>query len=161
DAIYTPFAQTPFIFAYAFVRTSLPPGNAVAAVRRAIGDVDPRLASSRIVAMADLVADSVAGPRFDLSRVSAFAFLALALAAVGTYGVVSYGVAQRTREIALRLALGAHPTRMLASVVGQGLLLAGMGVTLGLVGSFLSARLIEGMLYGVTSADPATLVAAA
>jgi len=161
DAIYTPFAQTPFIFAYAFVRTSLPQGHAVAAVRRAIGEVDPRLASSRIVAMADLVAGSVAGPRFHLSLLSAFAFLSLALAAVGTYGVVSYGVAQRTREIALRMALGAHPTRMLASVVGQGLVLAGTGVALGLLGSFAAARLMEGMLYGVTPGDPATLAAAA
>jgi predicted permease len=160
-AIYTPFAQTPFIFAYAFVRTSLAQGDAVAAVRRAIGEVDPRLASSRVIAMDDLVAGTVAGPRFHLSLLSAFAFLALALAAVGTYGVVSYGVAQRTREIALRMALGAHPTRMLASVVGQGLGLAGAGVVLGLIGSFAAARLMEGMLYGVTPADPVTLAAVA
>lgn len=72
----------------------------------------------------------------------------------------TYGVAQRTREIALRMALGAHPTRMLASVVGQGLRLAGAGVALGLLGSFAAARLMEGMLYGVTPADPATLAAA-
>jgi putative ABC transport system permease protein len=160
-AIYTPFAQTPFIFAYAFVRNALPEGAAVDAIRRAIGDVDPRLASSRVIAMADLVAGTVAGPRFNLTLLSAFAFLALALAAVGTYGVVSYGVAQRTREIGLRMALGARPSQVLASVVGQGLGLAAAGVALGLAGSFAAARLMEGLLYGVTATDPAALAGAA
>lgn len=160
-AIYTPFAQTPFLFAFAFVRTALPVGTAAEATRRAIGDVDPRMASTRVVNMADVVAGTVAQPRFQLSLISAFALLALALAGVGTYGVVSYGVAQRTREIGLRMALGARPSQVLASVVRHGLGLAAGGVALGLVGSFATARLVERMLYRVGPRDPVALAGAA
>jgi predicted permease len=161
DTIYTPFAQTPFVFAYAFVRTALTEAAAESAIRGAIADVDPRLASARIVSMPDLVAGAVAAPRFQLTLLSAFGLLALALGAVGTYGVVSCAVAQRTREIGLRMALGARPSQVLASVVGQGLGLAVSGVALGLAGALVAARLMSGMLYGVTPTDPLALAGAA
>ena len=90
-----------------------------------------------------------------------FAFLALVLAAVGTYGVIAYGVVQRTREIGVRLALGAQPGQVVGAVVGQGLGLACVGVGLGLAGAWGATRVLTGMLFEVTPTDPATLGAGA
>jgi ABC-type antimicrobial peptide transport system permease subunit len=91
---------------------------------------------------------------------SAFAALALVLAIVGIYGVMSYSVSQRTREIGVRLALGARPRELIAMVVRRGMMLAAIGVTLGLVGAIAATRLMTDLLFGVTPTDPATLGAA-
>jgi putative ABC transport system permease protein len=160
-AIYTPFAQTPFIFSYPMVRTRFSPQGAVESIRQALRQVDPRLAAARIAPMSELVAGSVAQPRFNLLLLSSFAALALVLSAVGTYGVIAYGVVQRTREIGVRLALGARPGQVVTAVVRQGLGLAALGVTLGLGCAWASTRLLAGLLFGVTPTDPLTLAAGA
>jgi putative ABC transport system permease protein len=160
-AIYTPFAQTPFLFSFPMVRTRLPARAAAESIRRALTQVDPRLASARIAPMSDLVAGSLAEPRFNMLLLSGFAFLALVLAAVGTYGVIAYGVVQRTREIGVRLALGAQPGQVVGAVVGQGLGLACVGVGLGLAGAWGATRVLTGLLFEVTPTDPATLGAGA
>ncbi len=160
-AIYTPFAQTPFLFSFPMVRTRGEARLTGEAVRRALAEVDPRLATTRVRPMSDLVAGSVARPRFNMLLLSAFALLALALAAVGTYGVIVYGVAQRTREIGVRLALGARPGQVVSAVVRQGLGLAAAGVAAGLLGAWGATRVLAGLLFGVTPTDPATLLGGA
>jgi putative ABC transport system permease protein len=160
-AIYTPFAQTPFLFSFPMVRMRLPPRAAAESIRRALAEVDPRLASARIAPMSDLVSESVAEPRFNMLLLSGFALLALVLAAVGTYGVIAYGVVLRTREIGVRLALGAQPGQVVGAVVGQGLGLACVGVGVGLAGAWGATRVLTGLLFEVTPTDPATLGAGA
>ena len=104
--------------------------------------------------------DSVARQHFDMILLGIFATLALLLASVGLYGLISYSVAQRTHEIGIRLALGAHRSDVLKLVVGQGLKLTLMGVGIGVVAGLALTRLLSGLLYGVKAADPATFIVA-
>jgi len=106
------------------------------------------------------VGDSVARQHFDMILLGIFATLALLLASVGLYGLISYSVAQRTHEIGIRLALGAHRSDVLKLVVGQGLKLTLMGVGIGVVAGLALTRLLSGLLYGVKAADPATFIVA-
>ena len=159
--IFTPFAQTPFPFSYPVVRTRLDPGAAAESIRRTLREVDPLLASARIAPMSELVARSLAERRFSMLLLSGFALLALALAAVGTYGVIAYDVALRTREIGVRLALGAPPARLVAGVVRQGLGLVGLGAGLGLCGAWGATRVLGDLLYELSPSDPATFAAGA
>jgi len=101
--------------------------------------------------MGQLLSTSVAERRFNLTRLAVFAALAVALAAVGIYGVISYNVAQNTREIGIRLALGAQPTDVLKLIPGQGLLLAALRILSGLAGAYALTRLLESLLFGVTA----------
>jgi putative ABC transport system permease protein len=160
-AIYTPFAQTPFPFSFPVVRTRTDPRAAAEPIRRVLADVDPRLASARIAPMSDLVTGSVAERRFSMLLLSGFALLALALAAVGTYGVIAYDVALRTREIGVRLALGAPPSRVVAGVVRQGIGLVGLGAALGLCGAWAATRVLGDLLYELSPNDPATFAVGA
>jgi putative ABC transport system permease protein len=160
-AIYTPFAQTPFPFSFPVVRTRMDPLAAAQSIRRVLGEVDPRLASARIAPMSELVAGSVSERRFSMLLLSGFAALALALAAVGTYGVIAYDVALRTREIGVRLALGAPPRRVVAGVVRQGLRLVGLGAVLGLCGAWAATRVLGDLLYELSPKDPVTFAAGA
>lgn len=111
--------------------------------------------------MEDVVADATAQPRFMLVLLAAFSVVATMLAAVGIYGVVGYAVAQRTREIGVRVAVGAVPRDVLRLVLGEGLRIACIGIVIGAAGALLLMRLMRGVLYGVTPSDPATFVAAA
>jgi putative ABC transport system permease protein len=131
------------------------------AIRRTLSGVDPTLEAAALKAMTDVVAETVAQPRFNVLLLSAFAFLALVLAAVGIYGVISYSVAQRTKEIGIRMALGANRGDVLRLITGDGLRLAAAGVVLGLVGAAASARVLATLLFEVRPTDAITYASAA
>jgi putative ABC transport system permease protein len=111
--------------------------------------------------MAHLVWDSVSRPRFNMLLLSSFAALALALAAVGIYGVISYTVAQRTHEVGIRIALGAKPLDVMRLVIRQGMKPVIIGMAIGLFAAFLASRVLESLLYEVSATDPVTYVAIA
>ena len=158
QTIYTPFQQTPFPWSYVMVRTSSDPSASIASLRSAVGTVDPNITAVNIQTMRQLVSQSVASPRFNATLISAFAALALVLAAVGLYGVISYLVTQHTREIGIRMALGARPGQVFRSVLGRALVLALIGVAVGLAGAFAVTRVLSTMLFGVSPTDPLTFV---
>ena len=124
-------------------------------MRRAIAEADGAAAVAQVRPMGELLDRSVGRQRFAVLLMEIFAGLAMLLAAVGLYGVISYGVARRTREIGIRMALGAGPRDVLAAVVGRGMKLTLVGIAVGLCGSLALTRLLSGMLYGVTATDPA------
>jgi putative ABC transport system permease protein len=157
--IYLPHAQrlegsglVPFV--YFAVRTGVEPETLAAGVRGAIAEADREAAVAQARAMDELLDRSVGRQRFAALLMEIFAGIALVLAAVGLYGVVSYGVARRTREIGIRVALGARPGDVLASVIRAGMRLTLAGLVLGLAGSLTLTRLLAGMLYGVKATDP-------
>ena len=126
----------------------------IAAVRNAVGEIDKDQPISDIKPMNQLLAESVAPQRFNTLLLGIFAFIALALASVGIFGVMNYTVTQRTHEIGIRLALGAQTTDVLRLIVTQGMMLALIGVGIGLAGSFATTRLMRSLLYGVSATDP-------
>jgi ABC-type antimicrobial peptide transport system permease subunit len=111
--------------------------------------------------LTDTVSRTTAEQRFTMTLVGLFAAIALGLAALGVHGVVSCAVAQRTREIGIRIALGAHPQAVRRRVVADGLLLSGIGLAVGLAGALALARLFASLLYGVSATDPITLAGVA
>jgi putative ABC transport system permease protein len=160
-AIYTPFAQTPFLWNYLMVRTAMPPATVAEAVRRAVAEAEPSLEAANFRTMHELLSETVAEPRFYTLLVGAFALLALALAALGIYGVTAYSVTERTHEIGVRLALGARPGDVLRMVVGQGMKPALFGALIGLAGAVLLTRALESLLFGVSTTDPLTFAGVA
>jgi putative ABC transport system permease protein len=147
-----------FLPRHLVVSTDADPLAVAGAVRSAVWEVDREQPVSDISTMREVLSESLARERFSMMLLGVFAALALLLAAVGLYGVMSYTVAQRTREIGLRMALGAQRGDVLRLVVGQGLKLVLAGVALGLVAAVALTRLMKSLLYGVSATDPATLV---
>lgn len=157
--MYLPYVQFQwFVPRQLVIKTDGEPSSLAAAVRRTVWEVDKDQPVSDIRTMEDVLSTSIARQRFSTLLLGIFAAVALLLAAVGIYGVMSYSVAQRTREIGIRIALGAQAGNVLRLVVSQGLKLVSAGVLLGLTGSLLLTRLMSSMLFGVSATDPATLV---
>ncbi len=142
------------------VRAGVEPASVTAAVERAIWAVDPDQPITNVLRMDEVVSRSLGSREFNMLLVGALAFVALVLAAVGIYGVLSYLVQQRTREIGVRLALGATSGRVLGLVLRQGLTTVAAGVALGLAGAFGLTRLLRSLVYGVSVRDPLAFAAA-
>ncbi|MGH9971007.1 MAG: ABC transporter permease [Pyrinomonadaceae bacterium] len=155
---YFPFAQLPFSGMAVIIKASGDPNQLIASAREQVKAVDPEQPIYSIRTMNEIRAESVAPERLNLTLLSIFAGIALVLAIVGIYGVMSYSVTQRTHEIGIRMAIGAQPRDVFRMVMGQGMLLAMIGVAIGLVGAFGLTRLMTAMLFGVEPTDPATFV---
>jgi predicted permease len=161
-------APTPRIYASAYqifrvkvslvVRTQADPQLMIKRVEEALRSVDPQQTITSAFTLEDAVGDAVARPRLLTVLLGLFGIMGLVLGALGIYGVLAYLVNQRTREIGVRLALGARPSDVLWMVVSRGLWLAGLGVAVGLVAALVLTRLMQGVLYGVTPTDPLTFV---
>jgi putative ABC transport system permease protein len=143
------------------VRTQGTPSALTAVVKDTIRQLDPTLPVADIRTMDDVVGGAMSTPRFTSVLLSIFAALALTLSAVGIYGVLSYVVSRRTREIGIRVAIGAGRGQVLTMVLGSGVSLALAGIGAGLVLAFGVMRLLRGLLHGVTPADPLTFAAVA
>ena len=139
-------------------RTQSDPATLVPSIRDAVASLDSQVAISDIKTMEVAIHDSLAVQRFNLVLVSLFAGLAIFLAAVGVYGVLAYSVSQRTREIGIRIALGAPRNRVLGTTIFEGMRLTLVGATIGLIAGLILTRLMSGLLYGVTPHDPATYI---
>ena len=155
---YVPYAQLPFAPMSVVVRTEIAPANMVPTLTTEVQSLDSALPLLHIKTLDEYVSDSIVGTRFEAVLLGTFGILAFLLTAVGLYGVISYTVAQRTRDIGIRLALGADRNAILGMVVKNGTLLAGAGTLIGLATAFLLTRLIASLLYGVGPTDPLTFL---
>jgi putative ABC transport system permease protein len=156
---FEPYSQSPRPEMVLTVRAGTDPLRLAPALRAAVREVDTDLPISRLGIMSDSVSESTASQRFSVVLLTIFAAMALALAAVGIYGVISFSVARRTREIGIRMAMGARASDVLRMVVGQAVFLAMIGVVLGVAGGLALTRVIGSLLYNVSATDPATFIA--
>jgi putative ABC transport system permease protein len=140
------------------VRTRSEPAAVIEDARKVIGQIDAGVPLAKVSTLATLTSTAMAGERFSMFLVSAFGILAALLAAVGLYGVVSYSVAERTREIGIRVALGAQRGDVFRMIVRHGLGLSGLGILIGSVAALGMGRILTSFLYGVSAADPLTFV---
>ncbi|HEX8186873.1 MAG TPA: ABC transporter permease, partial [Pyrinomonadaceae bacterium] len=154
--VYYPHPGLTYEFMTLVIRTAGDPAEMAPAVRREIAAIDPDQPVSDVRTMTQVMADTVARARFNTLLLAVFAGLATLLAAVGIFGVMSYSVQLRTREIGLRMALGAQPGRVLMLVLRQGLVLTLIGIGVGLAGALALSKVMSGLLYGVGTSDPAT-----
>jgi putative ABC transport system permease protein len=159
--MYRPLAASPFPDRTLVARTSAPPGTLIEPIRRAVLEADPEQPVANARTLEEVVARSVAQRRLVLGVLVLFAGGALLLAGIGLYGVVAYVVSQRTREIGVRMAVGASRRDVLGLFVGQGMRLAAVGIVLGVAGSAGLTRLLASQLYGVQPTDPATFASVA
>jgi predicted permease len=158
---YTPHAQSPSGTMYVVARTSVEPSSLAAAVTKEARAVEPNVPVFDVKTMGQRLSDSLARRRFAMTALGLFALVAMLLAAVGIYGVMSYAVAQRTREIGVRVALGAQTGDVLGLVIRQGMTLAALGIAVGLVGAAGVTRVMGGLLFGVGATDPLTFASIA
>jgi putative ABC transport system permease protein len=151
---YVPQAQIPIGRLTVIVRTAGDPSILARPLAETVRSIDPDLPAYNVKTVEEYLDGTIAIPRFNSMLLGIFAGLALVLTAVGLYGVISYGVAQRTHEIGIRMALGAQPTEMMRLIVRQGLRLALLGVGLGLVAALAFTHFLSSLLFGVTATDP-------
>ena len=159
--LYVPYAQPLFEGwnarpMFVVVRTSFQPTSAAGAVRDVVASIDPDQPISSVRTMEDRIGESLGRRRFNTLLLSLFAALALTLAAIGVYGIVAFGVAERTHEIGIRLALGARPRHVLAMIVADGMALVFAGTALGLAGAAAATRVMESQVFGISATDAAT-----
>jgi len=159
--LYFAAEQAPQASTQLFVRTSNDPANLVPSLRTTLRSIEPGIVLREIATMEDVARESVQVTRLALWLLGLFAMTALALAAVGIYGVMSYAVRQRMREIGTRVALGASRGSILWLVLGQGVRMAALGIFMGLAVAWAAGRVLRGLLYSTSTADPAVLVGAA
>ena len=157
--IYVPFAQSSFGGVWIAMKASVPASTLAEPVRTVLHEVDPLMNARDLSAMEGVVADTMVRPRFQTWLLGTFGGLALVLAAIGIYGVIAYGVAQRTAEIGLRLALGAPPSSVVRLVLSRGMMPVVIGLAAGIAGALALSRLMTGLLYGVSTTDTPTFVA--
>ncbi|HKS41739.1 MAG TPA: FtsX-like permease family protein, partial [Blastocatellia bacterium] len=160
-AFYSPHAQALSGTMYLVARTTGDPLSLAAAVTKEARDMDPNVPVFDIRSMEQLLSASLARRRFAMLSLGLFAAVAMLLAVVGIYGVMSYAVAQRTREIGIRMAMGAQTRDVLKLIVAQGMSLAGIGVGIGLAGAVAVTRVMANLLFGVSATDPVTFAAIA
>jgi putative ABC transport system permease protein len=160
-AVYLPVSQVPAASGSLLLRVAGDPTALAGAVRAIVRELDPALPVFGVEALRETVAGSLAQRRFTMIVLGSFAGLALVLAIVGVHGVLSYTVAQRTREIGIRMALGADARSVRALVVGHGVRLTGAGLVIGLAGALAASRSLTALLYGVGASDAATFVSVA
>jgi ABC-type antimicrobial peptide transport system permease subunit len=138
------------------VRTTTPPTTLVSAVTNSVHEIDPQQAVAHVMTMDQFVAESISPQRFNMLLLATFAGLALVLAAIGIYSVLSYAVRRRVREIGIRMALGAQIRDVLRLVVFEGMKPAVFGMIIGLTGAMLLGRVLAKLVFGVKTTDPAT-----
>jgi predicted permease len=159
--VYVPFAQCPWDSVFIAVHIATDPEGAVSAARRQVTSLNKNAPIYHVKTLDQYFSDSVAEPRFISLLLSSFATLSVLLACLGIYGVVSYSVLQRTHEIGIRMALGADSGRVVRAVLSKGMVLALIGVTIGLAGSFALVHVLSSLLFGVRATDPLTFAGAA
>ncbi|HEY2713710.1 MAG TPA: ABC transporter permease [Chthoniobacterales bacterium] len=154
---YQPFAQSPARRIWLVIRSASKGSGALqTALAHAVHEVDPEVFVSELMPMQDLLGKQLARPKFNMMLLGVFAGVAMVLAAIGIYGVIAYSVAQRTREIGIRMALGAQRTQMLRMILRQSLSVVAIGLTIGLLVAFGTTRLLASLLYGVGANDIVT-----
>jgi len=154
--IYMPAYQDPFPGQSFVMRTSLDPGTLAATARQRIREIDRGQPVSEIYPMKTLVGNSISQPRFNLILLGIFGVIALILSAAGIYGVMAFAVSRRTHEIGIRVALGAGSRDVLLMVLGQGMLMAGIGIGVGVIASLVLTRYLSSLLFGIGTTDPIT-----
>ena len=162
QAVYVPHALVPDISSFTFaIRTTGDPAALAPAARQVIRDLDPGVPLIRVQTMDEIIGRTVAPARSSTVLIGLFAAVALTLALVGVFGVLSYTVSQRTTELGIRMALGASAQQVTWNVLGQGLMPVGIGVAIGVAGALLLTRFMQSLLFGVTPTDPVTFAAVA
>jgi len=151
------FPSYDFGEAFIAVRSSIPPATVANEIRRTLKSTDSNLAITDVHTMGDLVSTASARRRFQVSLLTAFAAIALLLALVGLYGLMAYSVSRRTREVGIRMALGAQRSDVLLLVLKKAALLLGLGVVSGLIASWFATRILKTFLFGVGEHDPMTI----
>jgi putative ABC transport system permease protein len=156
DQVYVPYGQNPLIFTEVVVRAAVDPMAVANAVKAAIWRVDREQPVWRVRPLTLSIEGQLGSRQFTMRLLATFAMLAVLLAVIGVYGVMSYAVARRTQEMGVRIAVGARPTQVVRLVLGRGLRTIGLGILIGLAGSFAATRLIRTQLFGVAPTDPLT-----
>ena len=159
--IYLPYAQLPVGSMDVVVRASVPPLSLGPAVEKAVHELDPDIPVARLRSLEDVVSRSISQPRFYMLLLGLFASMAVLLAALGIFGVISYAVTQRSREIGIRMALGAHPGSVMRLVLSNAAVLILSGIGLGLAGALALSRSLSGLLFNLSPTDPSTLAGVA
>jgi putative ABC transport system permease protein len=154
--LYMPYHSFTLPFMAFAIRSTAPTATISSLARTVITNADPELPVDKVQTLGDILKESVAEPRFRTVLLGAFALMAVVLAAVGVYGLISYSVTQRTREIGIRMALGAQARQVMLPVLREGLTLALAGIAIGLAGSVAMSRVLKGFLFGIDATDPLT-----